>query len=89
MDDADNTGLTALIEQNNQNTTTEIKIRPIQQTSDHETSRLLKSCPSVNLHYIVLGFFWVQKRCVRYGANVCQFVYLCVWRWRVVGKIRN
>lgn len=51
MDDADNTSRTALIEQNNQNTNTEIKIRRWEQTSDHATSRLTKSCPSVNLHY--------------------------------------
>lgn len=38
MDDTDNTSLTALIEQNNQNTNTEITIRPMEQTSEHETS---------------------------------------------------
>lgn len=78
MDDADNTGLTALIEQNNQNTNTEIKIRPIQQTSDHETSRLLKSCPSVNLHYIVLGFFGCRRDAcvmVRMCASLCICAY--------------
>lgn len=37
MDDADNTSLTALIEQNNQNTNTEIKIR--QTWNKHRTTR--------------------------------------------------
>lgn len=55
MDDTDNTSLTALIEQNNQNTNTEIIVRPMEQTSEHETSWLMKSCPSVNLHYSVFG----------------------------------
>lgn len=86
MDDADNTGLTALIEQNNQNTNTEIKIRPIQQTSDHETSRLLKSCPSVNLHYIVLGFLGAEEM----RALWCECVPVCVFvRMEVEGSWKN
>lgn len=78
MDDADNTSLTALIEQNNQNTNTEIKIRPIEQTSDHETSRLIKSCPSVNLHYRVLGGFGCRRdACVM--LRICACLCICAY----------
>lgn len=84
MDDADNISLRPK-RKNNQKPDTVINISPVQQTSDHETSHLIKSpkiCLSVNLNHRV--YLKVEVRALRcQGENVCMSLYLCALRWRV------